>query len=110
MHTQSAADVLRDQPELLSMGDHLVSPGNAQMASSPLSVQAAPANSLRDEPPNLMGSPLPMTTSSQSLLPGSMPEPGSEWFKNGSGMAGLGMGSNFDEDLDDDLMKEIEAY
>lgn len=106
-HTHAAADVLRDTPELLSMGDQLASPGHAQMGS-PLSVQAAPASSLRDEPPNMMGSPL-MPSTSQAMLPGSMPEP-QEWFKTESGMAGLGMGSNFDEDLDDDLMKEIEAY
>merc|ERR1711939_640315 len=72
-HPHSAADVLRDTPELLSMGDQLASPGHPQIGS-PLSVQAAPANSLRDEPPNMMGSPL-MPSTSQAMLPGSMPEP-----------------------------------
>lgn len=72
------------------------SPNN--MIPSPLSVQAAPSSSLREEPP-CMSSPQKMA----SPLPGSVG--GGGGFNE---MQGIGMGD--DLDLDDDLMNEIEAY
>merc|ERR1712086_956598 len=74
----------------------LSSPNN--MIPSPLSVQAAPSRSLREEPP-YMSSP----QVARSPLPGSVG--GGGGFNE---MQGVGMGD--DLDLDDDLMNEIEAY
>lgn len=74
----------------------LSSPNN--MIPSPLSVQAAPSRSLREEPP-YMSSP----QVARSPLPGSVG--GGGGFNE---MQGVGMGDELD--LDDDLMNEIEAY
>jgi hypothetical protein len=97
--------------DMLSMGalsdphpqghDFLSSPNN--LIPSPLSVQAAPSMSLRDEPPFLASSPQKQLVS-PTHLPGTVGS--SSGYHND--MQGIGMGD--DLDLDDDLMNEIEAY
>lgn len=98
----TAEELLRDEPELLmGMGDRLnVLDQHPQLMSpgigSPLSVAPIPPRSMRDEPPMML-------SPHSGMLPGSL--------DGGLYDGAMGMGrNNFDDELDDELMNEIEAY
>jgi hypothetical protein len=91
--------VLQECPQLFGMGNN----SNNTMVMSPLSSQAAPSNSIRDD--------LTMITSPEPLMPGALGAPQIPGAM-GDPMEGLRMGEG-DPDLDEldaDLMNEIESY